>query len=256
MTADRARQKLLLWAAEQIGYCEGGDNFNQYAAMPEISRLLGWDAQNQPWCNIFVLAAFVCCFGLETGAAMLYQRVGHGSALCRASAQFFKDAGAWHTRPEPGNVVFFYVGGEINHMGIVSRVYTGSVVTIEGNSSDMVTERVYAAGDARIAGYGRPKWELAVDDPVEDINSPGKEPPQEREIETCDVTIPTIRNGDTGAAVAALQAALKHIGFDPVWIDGEAGERTEAALRAFQEASGIEAHGICGAETWEKIMQN
>lgn len=81
------------------------------------------------------------------------------------------------------------------------------------------------------------------------------EPPQEREIETCEVTIPTVRMGDTGAAVAALQAALKHVGFDPVWIDGEAGERTDAAIRAFQEAHGIEAHGICGAETWTAIMQ-
>ena len=80
------------------------------------------------------------------------------------------------------------------------------------------------------------------------------EPPQEREIETCEVTIPTVRIGDTGAAVAALQAALKHVGFDPVWIDGEAGTRTRSCIMAFQAEQELEPDGICGKDTWEKIM--
>lgn len=81
------------------------------------------------------------------------------------------------------------------------------------------------------------------------------EKPQEHEIETCDVTIPTIRNGDTGAAVAACQAALQHVGYDPQWIDGDAGAKTDAAIRAFQQDSGMTADGICGAETWAALMR-
>ena len=249
MTREKTVSKLLAWAAEQIGYREGGDNYNQYAAMPEISRLLGWDAQNQPWCNIFVLAAFVCCFGLEAGAAMLYQRVGRGSALCRASAKFFKDAGAWHTRPEPGDVVFFYVSGAINHMGVVSRVYGGSVVTIEGNSADRVAERVYPLGADSIAGYGRPRWELAAEG-TEEVPAGGGSGGK-----TCTAELPVVRGGSSGAATAACQTALRWQGFDPKWIDGEAGERTEAAIRAFQKSRGLTADGVCGAETWTALMK-
>lgn len=78
---------------------------------------------------------------------------------------------------------------------------------------------------------------------------------QAKEVETCDVTIPTVRKGDTGAAVAALQAALKHLGYDPTWIDGEAGTRTRNCIMAFQAENGMEPDGICGKDTWEKIMR-
>ena len=76
-----------------------------------------------------------------------------------------------------------------------------------------------------------------------------------KEVETCGVTIPTVRKGDTGAAVAALQAALKHLGYDPTWIDGEAGERTESAIRAFQKSRGLTADGVCGLETWTALLE-
>ena len=57
-----------------------------------------------------------------------------------------------------------------------------------------------------------------------------------------------------GAAVAALQAALKHLGYDPTWIDGEAGTRTRSCIMAFQAEQELEPDGICGKDTWEKIM--
>jgi peptidoglycan hydrolase-like protein with peptidoglycan-binding domain len=252
MTVEQAKQKLLAWAAEQIGYREGGDNYNQYAAMPEISRLLGWDAQNQPWCNIFVLAAFVCCFGLDAGAAMLYQRVGRGSALCRASAQFFKDAGAWHTRPEPGDIIFFYVNGDINHQGVVIRVYGGSIVTVEGNSSDQVAERVYQLGASNIAGYGRPNWALAAG---EDTDVPTTEEPETPAVQTVKIELPVLRNGMGGGAVAMMQGALvfNKCSLPLYGADGEFGAETQTALRNFQVRKGLEPTGVCDKATWEAL---
>lgn len=84
----------------------------------------------------------------------------------------------------------------------------------------------------------------------------GEEPPEipAKEVETCEATIPTVRKGDSGAAVAALQAALRHLGYDPTWIDGEAGTRTHNCIMAFQAENGLEASGVCGKSTWEKIM--
>lgn len=70
----------------------------------------------------------------------------------------------------------------------------------------------------------------------------------------CTVMIPTVRRRDSGAAVAACQAALRQRGFDPRWIDGEAGARTEAMIRAFQRSRKLVVDGVCGAETWKNLM--
>lgn len=78
---------------------------------------------------------------------------------------------------------------------------------------------------------------------------------KEKKVETCTVTIPTVRMGDTGAVVAALQAALRHIGFDPTWIDGEAGVRTHNCIMGFQAEVGLKATGVCDKQTWEVLMK-
>jgi peptidoglycan hydrolase-like protein with peptidoglycan-binding domain len=50
-----------------------------------------------------------------------------------------------------------------------------------------------------------------------------------------------------------LQEALKAKGHDPGPIDGIMGPKTRAALRAFQEASGIKATGKLDDQTAEKL---
>ena len=134
MTISEAKQKLISWATAQLGTRESGDNWNKYAEDPRLVRLYGWSLQNQPWCDLFTDEAFVDCFGLETGAAMTYQRIGAGSAACRQSAQFFKDNGAFVQIPEPGDVVFFYYDGVINHQGIVTGVDGSRVSTVEATA--------------------------------------------------------------------------------------------------------------------------
>jgi len=256
MTIEQAKYKLLSYAMDQLGYREGSNNWNKYAAAPEMAQLLGWNAQNQPWCNVFVNACFVACFGLEIGAAMLYQPIGGGSALCRASADFFKAACAWIERgrtPEPGDVIFFYRSGDINHMGIVSRVAGGSVVTIEGNSSDSVAERCYSVSDTTIAGYGRPQWALAADEnstaeDTEPAEPPEPEAPAKR---TYMLRLPYLSQGDIGQAVKAAQAALiaALCSCGPDGADGEYGGNTVAAVRQFQQRNGLTPDGIVGPET-------
>ena len=87
MTENEARQKLIAWAEAQIGTREGVNNWNRYAA--GMKKLYGWDVQNQPWCDIFVDAGFVECFGLELAMAMTYQFPGCAGAACRYSAQYY-----------------------------------------------------------------------------------------------------------------------------------------------------------------------
>ena len=160
MTEQEARTRLIRWAEAQIGTREGANNYNRYAE--GLAALYGWDVQNQPWCDIFVDAGFIACFGLETGMRMTYQFPGCAGAACRYSAQYYKNAGAWFPAPQPGDQIFLYVDGGINHTGIVTAVENGRVQTVEGNSSDMVSRRVYALQALNIAGFGRPNWALAA----------------------------------------------------------------------------------------------
>ena len=53
--------------------------------------------------------------------------------------------------------------------------------------------------------------------------------------------------------VIELQRGLKALGYDPGPIDGRAGARTRAAVRQYQEASGLVADGIAGPMTREAL---
>lgn len=255
MTIEQAKEKLLAWVSAQVGTHEGANNWNKYAEDKRLAQLYGWDAQNQPWCDLFTDAAFVSVFGLELGAAMTYQQIGSGSAACRTSAGFFRDHGAFSQYPEAGDVIFFYSQGAINHQGIVMRVAGGSVVTVEGNSSDQVAERVYQIGDSRIAGYGRPDWKLAASAPVAEDSqtAPTIDPPPDM----IDVKLPVLHNGMGGNAVAAMQGILRYQKYSlgSCGVDGEFGVATLAAVRNFQVRNELDPDGVCGPETWAKLLK-
>ena len=110
MTIQEAKEKLVTWANAQIGTRESNNNYNRYAAIAESMRMYGWNVQNQPWCDIFVDAGFVECFGLEGAAKLTYQPLGGFSAACRYSAQFYKNAiktpGPGPSRPRPATRSF------------------------------------------------------------------------------------------------------------------------------------------------------
>ena len=157
LTKQEAISKLLSWANAQIGTTESGDNWNKYAQ--NMSAAYGWNVQNQPWCDVFVDAGFVECFGIESAAKMTYQPIGGFSAACRYSASYFAAHDAFVQTPEPGDQIFFRDSeGVINHTGIVVSASGGIVRTIEGNSGDAVRSNAYGIGAPSIAGYGRPNW--------------------------------------------------------------------------------------------------
>ena len=63
-----------------------------------------------------------------------------------------------------------------------------------------------------------------------------------------------LRNGTTGPGVEDLQKKLAAAGFDPGPLDGEFGPKTQAAVRAFQQAKGLQVDGIVGPETRGALM--
>jgi peptidoglycan L-alanyl-D-glutamate endopeptidase CwlK len=59
-----------------------------------------------------------------------------------------------------------------------------------------------------------------------------------------------LQTGSSGPGVAALQQLLRERGFDdPGEVDGQFGEGTNAAVRAFQTSVGFQADGQAGPNT-------
>jgi peptidoglycan hydrolase-like protein with peptidoglycan-binding domain len=65
---------------------------------------------------------------------------------------------------------------------------------------------------------------------------------------------PTLKQGSQGETVSELQAALKLLGFYPGNVDGFYGEQTVQAVSRFQSAAGLEADGITGMDTWNRLF--
>ena len=60
---------------------------------------------------------------------------------------------------------------------------------------------------------------------------------------------PVLRPGSSGEAVRQLQQLLN----SSLTPDGIFGSRTEAEVRHFQQANGLEADGVVGPETWAML---
>lgn len=246
-TLQECVEKVLNTARKELGYHEGTNNYIKYAAENWDDQFYGWNLQNQPWCDVFVDYCFVMTFGMQTGAAMTYQKIGSGSALCSASAQYYKNNGAYYNYPEPGDQVFFSYDGSIGHTGLVETVNGSgtnwsSMVTIEGNASDQVMRRTYYRGDSCLHGFGRPKWSLVT-------NSTTSSQPSQSSSSNSISSI--IRKGIKGAIVTDLQQKLIKLGYDcgPDGADGDFGKNTLAAVLKFQSEHNLEVDGEVGPLT-------
>ena len=243
-----SQEKLISWAKAQIGYEEGYNNHNKYAT--GRYEAYGWDVQNQPWCDVFVDVCFIECFGLDVASKMTYQPKGNFSALCRESARLYKENGAWREKPEPGDQIFFYSGGAINHTGIVEKIVNGAVYTIEGNSSDGVRQGVYSTASSFIAGYGRPKWSV-----VSDNTEPSAPDPHE-DVFTISAKVPLLSRGEVSSWVKICQLRMMALGQKlPKWgADGDFGAETQRAVENFQKEQGLVITSTVDEPTWAKLL--
>ena len=72
-------------------------------------------------------------------------------SYCPTGVDLFKQSGQWQENthdPSPGDIIFFdwEPYDETDHVGIVESVPSGVVNTIEGNTSDSVSQRRYDIG--------------------------------------------------------------------------------------------------------------
>ena len=291
MTVEQAKKKVLDLARSEIGYHEkasnsqlndptansGGANWTKYAEyLDSFAGFYNGPKNGYAWCDVFVDYLFVKSFGVDIGRKMLYQPLNSAGAGCLYSAQYYKDAGAWHTNaPRAGDQIFFsYSPGEYSHTGIVEQVNGDTVTTIEGNTSDSVGRRYYNIGNKQIAGYGRPDWGLAKTENgepwvvVQDgniVNSSEWNQDEDPTDNTTPSTNTTTENhswtppllkyapNDYFAAVCVLQGLLNCRNWDSGKVDGYFGPKTEAAVNKARRFYGMDATSTCDAELWEKL---
>lgn len=67
---------------------------------------------------------------------------------------------------------------------------------------------------------------------------------------------PTLKSGAQGDPVKKLQARLNELGFDCGGVDGDFGNNTASAVKRFQASRGLEADGVVGPNTWNKLGIN
>lgn len=237
----------------------GNKNYNRFAV--EYKKFTGLNLQANAWCDIFCDTVFIEAFGIVNAKRLL----GGFNAYTPSSANLFKSMDRWYiSNPKIGDVIFFKNSERINHTGIVIDVSNTKVYTIEGNTSSGteviengggVFRKEYFLANQRIAGYGRPNYDVEAKPIVKPIVkkvNPYKQP------------INTVKNGMKGNDVSWVQFELLEAGIDTVLIDkkikklkidGDFGDITEAAVKVFQTKYKLEVDGKVGGITRNKFIE-
>lgn len=265
--------KVIKIAEAEVGYLEkktnkdlnsktanaGYNNYTKYGKeMHDIyPAIMDFPA---PWCDAFVDWCFMKAYGIATAKSLLD---GNFDDYTVASAQMFKNKKAWYTsNPKVGDQIFFKdSNGGICHTGLVYKVDNFYVYTIEGNTSGNsgviangggVFKKAYQLNYSRIAGYGRPKYDVETK-----ANASTKK-------KAYTGTLPTLKKGqyfkkgDKGADVLKIQKFL--LWYDKNCLpkygaDSDYGDETTKAVKAFQKANGLLVDGEFGEKSLAKAKE-
>lgn len=270
MTVSESKKKLRDYCMSQVGYHESWDGSNKYADGVWDVKLYGFNAQNVPWCDVFVDGAFINCFGYDAATQMTFQ-VPAGFAACALSAEAYKKNGAFYLEPEVGDQIFFIYGGGINHTGIVVEVNGEQITCVEGNYSDGVGLTHYSTRNRQlIAGYGRPDWSVVAEPDSIESDDADDGIDETIESEEFDIIHPKYRRtymhleygdgiGMPIAQVRAWQSLLQCWGF-VLDADGEFGTDTANATRQWQKKAAeigadVEINGIVDEDDWKAAIE-
>lgn len=181
-------KKLLAIALGEVGYLEketnacledavqnaGDENFTKYARDLDGLNFYNGKKNGYAWCDVFVDWCFVQAYGETNALKMTFQPsffLFNRGAGCKYSFGYYADEGRIFAEPRPGDQVFFFAedGKTVCHTGLVYEVDDTYVYTVEGNTSaeagvvangGSVNKKKYALTDPRLAGYGRPDYNM------------------------------------------------------------------------------------------------
>lgn len=249
MIMSTTREKIVAQARSWLGCKESDgthrkiiDVYNADKPLPRGYKVSYIDA----WCATFVTACAIKC-----GATDIIPK----ECSCNKMIELFKKLGCWVENdshvPAVGDIMFYDWDdtgkgdnvGVSDHVGIVEKVSGDTVTVIEGNYNNACKRRTMKVDGRYIRGYGVPKYE---EDPASVVAN-------------VSISLPILRKGSKGAAVKALQALLNGYGFTDanekaLALDGNFGTATLYALKAYQEAKGLDVDGYCGMQTWASLL--
>lgn len=233
----------------------GSNNYTKYARdLDKLGDFYNGKKQGYPWCDVFVDWLFVKCFGEDRARELLCQPKKSLGAGVGYSAKYYKQHNQFYTKPKVGDQIFFK---DYSHTGIVYKVDSTYVYTIEGNTSSAagvvnnggcVRMKKYKIKGSNIEGYGRPKYKSS-----------------EQPKHTYQGEFPTLpkrgyfKKGDKGKEVIKVQALLNWA-CDGValTLDGSYGPASFSKAKVFEKLVGNKANGLFGkndlakAKTFEK----
>lgn len=252
--------KVIDVAKSWVGYLEKKDGninflrdkkanagYNNYTWFGYKMHQIAPDIMDYPayWCDAFIDYCFWEAYGDAVAKKLL---CGGYDDYTPSSAQKYKECGRWYSYPKAGDQIFFKNSERICHTGIVEKVENNRVYTIEGNTRESeqvvpnggaVCKKSYPLNYDTIAGYGRPNYSLG----------------------SCYMfEVNTIRKGDEGQDVYLMQRLLRGMGYTMqngrlLGLSKKFGDQTEFCLKNFQrKTAGLEVDGICGVQTWTKLI--
>ena len=242
MTENDIRNLVIKAATKYIG-CGNKSIVDIYNAHKPLAR--GYKVKyTDAWCATFVSTVGIVC-GLTD---IMPTECG-----CPKMIDLYKALGRWEESdgyiPAPGDIIMYDWQdngrgdntSNPDHVGIVEKVAGGYMTIIEGNYSSMVKRRTLAVNSKYIRGYCLPDYaSKATITNTEDI----------------EMQIPTLKKGSMGDTVKAMQTLLIGYGYTCgcCGADGDFGEATNVGLRNFQMDNRLIVDGICGPETWAKLL--
>jgi len=163
--------------------------------------------------------------------------------------------GTIDTLPDVPGVILYHINssGTMTHTG----VYIGAGYAVEARAAKYgvvktaVKDRTWTHWAALPGVLDGTEINLRPDDPPTEEQKPVTTTPQP---EGGVITMNTLKNGSRGTQVKVLQWLLNEGGYDCGTADGIFGKKTLAAVKAYQKAEGLAVDGICGKNTWTKIL--
>jgi len=123
-------------------------------------------ADGEAWCATFISWCAEQCGLIDSGIIPKFEGCNWGITWFndRGLFTYTSNYGGSYYTPQVGDIIFFtdsYSKRNSSHVGLVQYVEGDYVITIEGNTSNLVHDRSYFLSDPYILGYATPLYPIA-----------------------------------------------------------------------------------------------
>ena len=226
----------------------GSGNYTKYARDLAAAGYYNGNKNGYAWCDVFVDWCFYQAAGRNKAKAEAAEcQTGTLGAGCGYSKQYYANQGRCDKNPKVGDQVFFRQSGTITHTGLVVGVNSTTITTIEGNSSNAVTQHTYKLTNSYLDSFGHPLYD-AEDSATESYGATA-----------IALNLNELSQGDYGPQVKTIQRIIYARGIDKsLVVDGDFDEQTYNGVVALQKQlfpdDSTQWDGIVGAKTWPAAL--